>query len=191
MEPILWITFRFHFGSEAFCFYCGEIPDATDHVIPNSFLTLEDRERWDRGIFTPACRKCNHTLSDKIFFTLQKRCDYVQQCVERKSRSILRCEEWHPEEIAELKSTLRSKVVEMMEKQKIAKRRTSWKYTDQFAALWEEAYQKSLDRHPNKPELHSFMAHPWQKTQRQSPWGNAGLEYRGILAQKNGSGAAN
>lgn len=88
------------------CMYCGQTATSWDHVVPvAASVRLE-------GLMlkVPACQPCNSTLQDNLYTTLQDRRTHVLVYLKRKMKG-LRVAEWTAEELAALKSTLRSTVI--------------------------------------------------------------------------------
>lgn len=91
------------------CIYCGNTTDITrDHVIPVSWSGF--KRSYSAGDCVKCCRECNIALSNKPFFCISKRANYLAHHYTRKYRKILNHPVWTPNEIDEMsiefKSTL-------------------------------------------------------------------------------------
>lgn len=115
------------------CFYCGNIADSTDHVVPKSMLQtlsiLEDKEvtnilvRFNRRLTVPSCKQCNSMLSNKYFDTLRARKAYLKTRLRKKYSSLLRTADWTSEQLQVLDGNMRKRVEQSLrEKTEILKR---------------------------------------------------------------------
>lgn len=119
-------------GLEA-CYYCGEIADTVDHVVPQSMLqklsTLEDEDvtallvRFNRRLTVPACFDCNVTLGNSYQDTLAKRKDELKRRLRRRFKKYLDIPEWSDRELGQLGEHLQQRVLAGIYKQQVVLRR--------------------------------------------------------------------
>ena len=92
-----------HWSTRAGCFYCGDKWSQLDHCPPLSWCDTKDlqwfKERKIGFYLVNSCKDCNQALSDKPFFTLQERADFIRKRLESKSEKVVL---WNKEEIAEM-----------------------------------------------------------------------------------------
>ncbi len=90
-------------GDRASCYYCGEIAECEDHVIPHSLLHNRDTPRGGYGTDTlPACNDCNVRLGSTVLDTISERCKHLTSRLELRFRKWLTSEAWVEEEIDQL-----------------------------------------------------------------------------------------
>jgi hypothetical protein len=92
-----------HWSSRPGCFYCGDSWSQLDHCPPLSWCDTKDlqwfKERKIGFYLVNSCKDCNQALSDKPFFTLQERADFIRKRLESKSEKVVL---WNRQEIAEM-----------------------------------------------------------------------------------------
>lgn len=132
-EPILTIP-SFIFGSPENCTYCGETPNALDHVIPVSQYSVKKRKAGgkERGVRTYACTQCNSILGDKYFDTFLERIMFVRGRLTEKAGRNSRKAAWDDDEILELSGSIRNYVASKQFKIRAMDRRTEWPLSFRF-----------------------------------------------------------
>lgn len=156
-----WIPNYFTFGSWNHCFYCGDIPNAQDHVIPWSMMSLLDHSGDSKGPKTPVCTQCNLILSSYYFDTLHERCLYAKQYLCKKYNKLSKMPEWQPSDIQQLKGKLKSHIQHQQQLKSQITPRLLWQNSNTFISLFDEAYKQSLYQLPHNQKFHSFMMPHW------------------------------
>lgn len=157
-----WLPYDFRFGDWETCFYCGELPNSTDHVIPWSMYSVEENHSGrSHGIRTPACSDCNHVLGSAYFATLQQRCYYIRRRLEERSRKVMRTGKWENGELKQLRGMLRKYVKNNLILKGVATHRIEWQFGLRFTELWEDALAQAKSQYPRNKRLHRFLAVPW------------------------------
>lgn len=163
-----WVPLDFKFGSWATCFYCGDLPNSQDHVIPWSMMfSVEKHKGSDKGPRTPACMTCNSILSSFFFDTLHERCDYVKQYLLKKHAKILKTQDWSDEELKELDGKLKNHIIKQVNFKKEITPRVFWQNSKEFVSEFEKAYEKSVSEYPFNKNLHAFMTPVWRSNVNQ------------------------
>lgn len=157
-----WVPTYFRFGSWEHCFYCGSSPQASDHCIPWRFLFSEERRTSNhRGIVTAACNRCNNLLSSYLFSSLFARCVFVREKLAKKNARLLRLPEWKPEELAELRYSLRKQFSAKQELRKQVSNEIAWQMSEKYIEMFDHAYTESVCEFAANKQLHDFMRPPW------------------------------
>lgn len=92
------------------CIYCGNTTEMTrDHVIPVSWSGF--KRSYAAGDVVKCCRECNVALSNKPFFCISKRANYLAHHYTRKYRKILNHPVWTDEELEEMSRDFQSTLV--------------------------------------------------------------------------------
>lgn len=129
------------FGCMGICTYCGDISNTLDHVIPVSFFDgrmVRAGSMRGKGVRTYSCSDCNAVLSNKYFESFRKRCQYVNQAIERRYKTVLNLPVWTPEEFAELGKNIKSRLAEKMNLKAIVLERIRWQTTNEFDEYCQE-----------------------------------------------------
>lgn len=122
-------TVNVSFGSWEHCLYCGELPNSQDHVIPFSYYSIKERKPnagSSEGVKVKACMECNSLLSNKYFSNIIDRIEDVKNSIYKRNRKVLKNKEWDDYDLDELNYTLKTKVLSVETKRRIAKRRIDW-----------------------------------------------------------------
>ena len=89
------------------CIYCGNTTGITrDHVIAVSWTGF--KRSYSKGDTVKCCRECNISLSDKPFFCISKRANYLANHYSKKYRRVLNHPEWTDEQIKEKSGEFRT-----------------------------------------------------------------------------------
>lgn len=115
------------------CVYCGQVADSLDHFVPRAYRrTVEEwrkQEGWEDVPDTvPCCRSCNSIAGANVFRTLQDKREFIQECLRRKHRRVMRPRFRTNEELAEFGFSLRSHIVMREDEAVRLLRRLSWPY---------------------------------------------------------------
>ncbi len=91
------------------CWYCGDVANSRDHVIPHTTTGLNQR-RYDGVELIECCANCNSILGANLFDTLAQRVAFLAKrfCVKHKLDKPH--VEWSEDDLAELKGNLRQYV---------------------------------------------------------------------------------
>lgn len=122
-------TVNISLGSWEHCLYCGELPNNQDHVIPFSYYSIKERKTnagSSEGVKVKACVECNSLLSNKYFSNIIDRIEDVKNSIYKRNRKVLKNKEWDDYDLDELNYTLKTKVLSVEIKRRIAKRRIDW-----------------------------------------------------------------
>lgn len=80
------------------CTYCGDTTSLTrDHVIPVSWTGF--KRNYHKGETVKCCKECNTLLSNKPFFCITKRADFIANALLKKYKKDLRYVFWDDDEI--------------------------------------------------------------------------------------------
>lgn len=122
-------TVNISLGSWEHCLYCGELPNCQDHVIPFSYYSVKERlsnSGSSEGVKVKACMECNSLLSNKYFSNIIDRIEDVKNSIYKRNRKALKNKSWDDFDLDELNYTLKTKVLSVEIKRRIAKRRIDW-----------------------------------------------------------------
>lgn len=117
------------------CYYCGQIANTVDHVIPKSTLikldSLEDSETTlsilgRRKLTVPSCRECNCLLSDSIQESLTERKAYLKRKLRKRYARLLDMPRWEDEEVGELGCNLNQYIKMSINKKRLVRFRLEW-----------------------------------------------------------------
>jgi len=104
--------------------------DTVDHFVPRAFLkkveNFVNHTTLIKQKLLPACRECNSTAGDRVFFTIGQKRRYIQNQYKIKYAKILDSPHWRDDELDELGYNLRSHIEHNMYKYKIIKQRLRW-----------------------------------------------------------------
>lgn len=158
-----WVPEHYRFGCWEHCFYCGQVSECVEHVIPWSFLHVSERygRKKMSGITTPSCAACNQSLGDIFTSTLAERCFEAQRKIKGKHRKLLRLPFWEPEDMAKLGKNLRNHIRTNEELRQKIIIRLKWQESPEFIRLFEDAYETVKLEFPNNQKLVEFFEPPW------------------------------
>lgn len=117
------------------CVYCGDIPNELDHVPPISWAYALGHKHMVEEynapfIKVPSCPECNRFLSDKKYFTLKERKQYIAAKLRENFRKLRENPSWTIEDIAEMDGRLREYVENMANYRLHIERRIDWAESD-------------------------------------------------------------
>lgn len=113
----------FRFGNSNTCTYCGDRPQALDHVIPVSFQRTHDGARKSsNGPLTWSCNLCNGLLGANWFDSFDDRCRFVVDRLEYVTAPL----EWQSFELAHLDYGLRQGIKYENNRRKWLRYRAQW-----------------------------------------------------------------
>lgn len=103
--------YKLHLGSADGCFYCGDVAESIDHCPPLSWCDAKQikwfEEKKIKFYLVRCCNQCNQKLSNKPFFTLEERAEFVKQYLQDKlSKFVV----WDEEEIKEMSSMFKKMI---------------------------------------------------------------------------------
>lgn len=101
----------YHFFTEdKNCIYCGELGSTVDHIPALDWVSCLGSEYFTKRkiefLLASCCWECNDTLSDKDFFTVNDRKDYLLRTYMYKYEGLLNSPDWDEEDINELSPNL-------------------------------------------------------------------------------------
>lgn len=117
------------------CVYCGDISNELDHVPPISWAYALGHKHMVEEynapfIKVPSCPECNRFLSDKKYFTLKERKQYIASKLRENFRKLRENPSWTIEDIAEMDGRLREYVENMANYRLHIERRIDWAESD-------------------------------------------------------------
>ena len=114
----------FKFGSATVCTYCGDTPDAYDHVFCVAGKTINRKGNCREGFgpLTRCCHKCNSALSSKVFNSFYERCAYISAYYNKKAKPV----EWSEAQLMELDYKLREHIIKENNKRMWYRWRSDW-----------------------------------------------------------------
>lgn len=108
------------------CYYCGELADGEDHVIPRMAAEILGdilEGHWIAKVTVPACTECNSTAGTKVFDTLGDRARYVGERLDAKYQRIAERPDWSDDELEELGYALQQSIRHGLNERDRARRR--------------------------------------------------------------------
>ena len=123
------------------CVYCGDIPNELDHVPPISWAYALGHKHMVEEynapfIKVPSCPECNRLLSDKKYFTLKERKQYIAAKLRENFRKLRENPSWTIEDIAEMDGRLREYVENMANYRLHIEKRIDWAESDVSIAYY-------------------------------------------------------
>ena len=117
------------------CVYCGDIPNELDHVPPISWAYALGYKHMVEEynapfVKVPSCSECNRFLSDKKYFTLKERKQYIAAKLRENFRKLRENPSWSIEDIAEMDGRLREYVENMANYRLHIEKRIDWAESD-------------------------------------------------------------
>lgn len=101
------------------CYYCGQPGTDVEHVIPYSYS-------GDNTPFVWACSECNGIASNKLFFNIDEKKEYIQTKLKVKYNKLLTMPIWSTEELAELGSVLQKDILASIRHKRIIEERINF-----------------------------------------------------------------
>lgn len=151
---------RFTFGNKHICTYCGEPADTIDHTIPYSWFkdTTEGKKRKAEavGFMTYSCRECNRLLGNRLFYTFQDRCKFVNNKLRTKYRKFMGVV-WDEEDLDGLSGSLRQEIERSNRLNLRLRERVSWQDSKQFLSMLEETMDRVYWSEELLPEWKEFF----------------------------------
>jgi len=136
---------RFTFGKKHICTYCGEPADTIDHTIPYSFFRDKTegnrRKKESVGFMTYCCRECNNALGDRLFYTFQDRCKFVNKYLRKKYKKHMGVV-WDQDELETLSGSLRQEIERSNRLNLRLRERVGWQESDGFMEILNEAMER-------------------------------------------------
>jgi len=112
------------------CIYCGDVATTRDHFIPWTYNHVGKRKetvgtgkKIDGKNIVPACLECNSMAGNKVFETIEKKREYIQERIEIKYKKIIRIPDWSENELKELgRKLMKDTRLKMLAKQWVINR---------------------------------------------------------------------
>ena len=138
---------KIRFGREnTSCFYCGEVGQSRDHVIPHSLTENAGSERQWSVDWVHCCMECNSLLGNYLGRSFYDRILYLHDKFKRKKKLNKAHVEWDEEELKEMSSSMRKWIVSEQNKRKIDERRLNHiRLTSLKVAKFEEEQKEYED----------------------------------------------
>ena len=112
-----------HFKAKS-CFYCGAVADTRDHFIPTTFyLRIQDFGHTKNSLIVPACRECNSTAGNEVFYTPREKRQYIKERYLKRYKKILNAPDWTETELKGLGPLLQPHVRRLQAEKYFLKRR--------------------------------------------------------------------
>lgn len=105
------------------CFYCGEIGDSKDHVVPHSLTAHRGRKRLWSADWVYCCSECNNLLGNYLGGSFYDRIMYLHDKFKRKKGLNKSFVEWDEEDLSDVNKEMRNWIVGQQERRKISERR--------------------------------------------------------------------
>lgn len=112
------------------CMYCGDTAGTIDHVPPQSRReTLKELglDKQCEYVEVRCCMECNLLLSDKPFWTIKDRRNYIKVALKDKYKKLLDMPSWTSKEINELSHSLRNKIIYSLKLKRLIRARINYK----------------------------------------------------------------
>lgn len=94
---------RYHREHSLTCFYCGDLADSKDHILPQV-------DGGANGETVLSCRDCNVRMGARGALSIDQRLSLLIESLERKFQLTKPIPEWDDEELEELGHSLRSRI---------------------------------------------------------------------------------
>ena len=151
---------RFTFGNKHICTYCGEPADTIDHTIPYSIFHDEEisghRKNFSVGFMTYCCRECNNLLGNRMFYTFQERCKYVNTRLRNKYKKFMGVV-WDEEDLSQLSGNLREEIERSNRLNRRLRERVSWQDSKEFLSMLEKTMDEVYWSNEIPQEWKEFM----------------------------------
>nr|DAI12492.1 MAG TPA: HNH endonuclease [Caudoviricetes sp.] len=105
------------------CIYCGRPGYTKDHLLPRNWTGEAQRHFV---VTVPACRTCNTLLRDTLTWSITERRALAHERLRKHYAKVLRTVDRTPEELNEYGPTLRSVIVDGMERKAEVLRMLDW-----------------------------------------------------------------
>lgn len=106
------------------CYYCADMAQCEDHVIPHSLLHGQGVRRRGYEVDTlPACNECNGLLSSTVTETLKARKAHLADRVKQRYRTHLNGQVWTQDELASMSINLLGYALEFNRVRELTERR--------------------------------------------------------------------
>lgn len=128
------------------CFYCGELGESRDHVVPHSLTVNNGRKRQWRSDWVYCCLECNTMLNNYLGNSFYDRVMYLHDIFKRKKKLNKSYVEWDEDDFEDMTSEMRNWILNKQNKRKIDERRLDHiKYTALSIARFEEEQEECKD----------------------------------------------
>lgn len=119
------------------CYYCGEVADSIDHVVPQSMLRalrlLDDPEVFDilaqrnRVMEVDCCRDCNCRLGNIYSQNLYERRDQLRERLRAKHKMLLQMPDWTDAELGRMGPAMQTAILNRLAERDQVRRRLAYK----------------------------------------------------------------
>jgi NMD protein affecting ribosome stability and mRNA decay len=112
-----------------FCYYCGQISDTVDHVLPQSVeqaLANSGLTTTIQSELVSCCRECNCLLGNRPPWTKYARKQKIKTMLRKRYKKLLASPNWTEEELLELGHELKSSVLALQAEKALVKRRIAF-----------------------------------------------------------------
>lgn len=105
------------------CSYCKALANSRDHVVPYSFLHVNNKKRTYSvdELIVPCCMECNLLASNAVFDNFWDKKSFILEKVQKKYKNLLSSPDWSDKEINELKGNLKQIIFFSQELKKIVR----------------------------------------------------------------------
>lgn len=107
------------------CFYCGEIGDSRDHVVPHSLTANRGSKRQWSADWVYCCSECNGILGNYLGGSFHDRIMYLHDRFKRKKKLHKSFVEWDDEELEDVSAEMRNWILGQQNQRKLHERRLS------------------------------------------------------------------
>lgn len=116
------------FKDHSICFYCGELADEVEHVMP--------RHTKIRTFTVPSCGECNRFASGAVFMSVHDKMQYIRDRRAKKYRKLLTMPEWTEDELDDLTGNLKRHVRAVAAASEIVKSQLSWDVSEVLCKIF-------------------------------------------------------
>lgn len=107
------------------CFYCGEIGDSRDHVVPHSLTANRGSKRQWSADWVYCCSECNGMLGNYLGGSFHDRIMYLHDKFKRKKKLNKSFVEWDDEDLEDVSKEMRNWILGQQNQRKLHERRLS------------------------------------------------------------------
>ena len=112
------------FGKEhTSCFYCGELGETRDHVIPHSLTENAGSKRQWSVDWVYCCSECNTLLGNYLGGSFYDRVLHLHDKFKRRKKLNKAHVEWDEDDLEDMSSDMRNWIIKEQDKRKIDERR--------------------------------------------------------------------
>lgn len=90
------------------CFYCGDVADSKDHVVPHSVSPAANGNRQWSVDWVNCCKECNQYLGNYLGSSFHARIMYLHDKFKRKKKLHKGFVEWSDEDLEDMSGDMRT-----------------------------------------------------------------------------------